>query len=62
MMTTLLLAVHLVSADPAPQLLVEATDPKLTTDFNILDLRGKALLAIPPAEGDGLEPVDAVDR
>src|SRR5215468_5821706 len=41
MMTLLTLAVHLSAADPAPQLLVEADDPKLK-DFHLLDLRGKA--------------------
>jgi thiosulfate/3-mercaptopyruvate sulfurtransferase len=42
MMTTILLAVHLAAAEPAPQLLVEVGDPKLTKDFHLLDVRGKA--------------------
>src|SRR5262249_58237270 len=42
MMTTILLAVHLAAAEPAPQLLVEVDDPKLTKEFHLLDVRGKA--------------------
>lgn len=42
MMTTILLAVHLVAAEPDPQLLVEVDDSKLTATFRVLDVRGKA--------------------
>jgi thiosulfate/3-mercaptopyruvate sulfurtransferase len=42
MMTSILLAVHLAAAQPAPQLLVEPEHPKLSKDFHLLDVRGKA--------------------
>lgn len=44
MMTTMLLAVHLVAAEPVPQLLIEVDDPRLK-ECHLLDVRGKAKYA-----------------
>src|SRR4051794_32376315 len=55
MMTTLLLAVHLAAADPAPNypapdLLVEVTDPKLK-DYHLLDVRSAAKYGVSTISG-----------
>ncbi len=55
MMTTLLLAVHLAAAEPAanypaPNLLVEVTDPKLK-DYHLLDVRTKAKYGVSTIHG-----------